>query len=91
MLTEGERSAFFAMDIESPEQMYNACEALLILGVEIYRDIIMTFDQIKKGLYQSISFYFVVNRKVLTLSAVNFNGLNHPIKIGYIFVIIVGT
>ena len=48
MLIEGERSVFFAMDIESPEQMCNACEALLILGAKVYRDIIMTFDQMKK-------------------------------------------
>lgn len=48
-LYEGERTAFFTIDIESPEQMYNACEPLLMLGAKVHRDMIMTFDQIKKG------------------------------------------
>ena len=48
-LSDGERTAMFVMDISSPDQMYNACEPLLMLGGKVHRDMIMTLDDIKKG------------------------------------------
>ena len=48
-LSDGERTAMFVMDISSPDQMYNACEPLLMLGGKVHRDMIMTIDDIKKG------------------------------------------
>lgn len=48
-LRKGKRTAIFIMDIESPKQMYDACEPLLMLGGKVQRDMVMTFDDIKGG------------------------------------------
>ncbi len=45
----GERTAMFVMNISSPDQMYDACEPLLMLGGKVHRDMIMTLDDIRKA------------------------------------------
>lgn len=49
-LRDGERTAIFVMDIDSPNQMYNACEPLLMIGGKVTREMIMTLDDIKMAL-----------------------------------------
>ena len=47
---EGDRTAIFIIDVISAEQMLKDCEPLFILGGKVHWNMVMTLDDLKKGL-----------------------------------------
>ena len=46
---EGERTAFFVVDVPSPKHMFDICEALFMMGAKVHRDMVMTIEDLKSG------------------------------------------
>ncbi len=46
---EGERTAFFVMDVPSPKEMFDICESLFMMGAKVNRDMVMTLEDLKSG------------------------------------------
>lgn len=47
---EGDRTAIFVIDVTSAEQVPKICEPLFMLGGKVYCNLLMTIDDLKKGL-----------------------------------------
>ena len=47
---EGDRTAIFVIDVTSADQMPKVCEPLFMLGGKVHWNMVMTIDDLKKGL-----------------------------------------
>ncbi|TVP39960.1 hypothetical protein [Candidatus Nitrosocosmicus arcticus] len=47
---EGDRTAIFVIDVTTAEQMPKGCEPLFMLGGKVHWNMVMTIDDLKKGL-----------------------------------------
>jgi hypothetical protein len=46
---EGERTVYFIVDVPSPKQMFDICEALFMRGAKVHRDMVMTFEDLRSS------------------------------------------
>ena len=47
---EGDRTVIFIIDVTSGDQMPKVCEPLFMLGGKVHWNMVMTLDDLKKGL-----------------------------------------
>lgn len=47
---EGDRTAIFVIDVTSADQMPKVCEPLFMLGGKVHWNMVITIDDLKKGL-----------------------------------------
>jgi hypothetical protein len=46
---EGERTAYFVMEVPSPKEMFGICESLFMMGAKVQRDMVMSLEDLKNG------------------------------------------
>jgi hypothetical protein len=46
---EGERTAYFVLEVPSSKEMFDICESLFMMGANVHRDMVMTLKDLKDG------------------------------------------